>query len=133
MNSQTLPKIDYMLFCDSVSTAPDGKKTAYGIFDRINAKKFPATHPSFSTILSLVEGQGKFKISIRIFDPKDIVAFKANDAVEIEFTEKLKRAEIVLQFQGFNLKEPGKYYMQILANGEQVENGIKNFEVRLAP
>ena len=65
------PNLQFSVLCDDVRREDNGKFMLVGIFEAINAKKFPATHPSLFVANRWSKGEGTFTQKIRIVNPKD--------------------------------------------------------------
>jgi hypothetical protein len=69
-----LPKPDVlaMLVCDQIITDRlTGKQSLIGMFSRIHAMGFPATHPQLCVFVALTDGHGKTDLSIRVVDSNE--------------------------------------------------------------
>jgi hypothetical protein len=128
MNDTIIPKVDYIILCDSVSSSPEGKKTLYGLFDSINSKKFPCIHPSFFLLIRLINGMGIHRTEVQILDPHDKIIFKT-DPLEIKLDNPLAGADFVIQLQGFAFPVQGTYRIKVLLNGKPVEEEVKSFQL----
>ena len=114
--SPVLPVMVAALVCDTHAVDPStGKKSLIGIFDRVNAAKFPVSRP-ITLYYKLTDAQGRYEFEIRYSSPggEDLLA-KATG----KFTSKdrLKAMELVVPFPKLPLPAPGRYEFQFWANG----------------
>jgi len=121
------PKVDYIILCDAVAQDPQGKKTLYGLFDRIWSKKIPFNHRQFYIALRLIEGRGKHKIGLQIIDNEKEIVFKAPDEVPVEFSGPLGVVEFIAEFQDFQFKKDGYYEIRVTYDGQILEGYAKKF------
>ena len=63
-----------MLICDTViEDKLTGKKSLIGLFNSINAKSVPITHPSLNVYITLTEGRGSYEGKLRCLIDNDTV------------------------------------------------------------
>lgn len=120
------PKIDYITLCDSVVQDQQGKKTFYGLFDRIASNKLPFSHQQFHVAIRLEDGRGKHKIEIQIIHSDGTLVFKTPE-VPVEFSGPLGVVEFVAVFQGFQFNKDGFYKIIVLLDGQVLEEKGKRF------
>jgi len=109
-----------MIICDTVITdVQTKKKSLIGMFNRINAKKAPITHPSMSIHLALTEGHGKYECELRcLFSRDDKLIFKSNGT--ISFSEPTQVADLTFNLAGVALPKFGDYRFEFYAEGKLV-------------
>jgi hypothetical protein len=61
-------KLLYVLLADHAFLSVDKKVNIIGIFETINAAKFPITHPKFVVIGSIIPDKTNFKLSVNLTD-----------------------------------------------------------------
>ena len=116
------PNLQFSVICDDVRREENGKFILIGLFEAINSKKFPATHPSMFVVDRWCKGQGTFTQKIRIVSAKDnVVVFQTDDQV-FELTDIDKHHTLVSRFNNLAFKEPGKYWLEVLLDAELVLN-----------
>ena len=59
-------KLLYVLLADHAFLSIDRKLNIIGVFETINAAKFPVTHPKFVVIGSIAPSKNKFKMSVML-------------------------------------------------------------------
>lgn len=126
-----MPKVDYIILCDSAVVGPDGKKTFYGLFDRINTSALPFNHHSLFIATRLSEGEGKHKLGIKIFDKEGKEVFKSPEDVNIEFKGPFGSVEFIAQFEGFYFEKDGIYKVMLIFDNTLIESYEKKFEVNV--
>ena len=72
-------KLLYVLLADHAFLSIDKKVNIIGIFETINAVKFPITHPKFVVIGSIITSKTNFKLSVTLTDDKGKSLKKAQD------------------------------------------------------
>ena len=130
MKNKIIPKVDYIILCDSFAHGQDGKKTIYGIFDIINAKSFPAVQPIFCVVTGLMEGYGEHSFVLQICDPEDKIIFKSPEPCLINLDEEYGKADVFMQFAGVKFETSGVYKINIILNDKIREDGIRKFWVK---
>lgn len=115
------------LLADFANKSADGKLNILGIFNRIWAQRFPASHPEMKLVLrfSVHPAEAgetkKFKIQLRTDD--------GHVKMELEGEMKLGRppqvtpgemgtVDHILGINGLPVEAPGRYEFVILVNGE---------------
>ena len=114
--SPVLPVVVAALVCDTHAVDPStGKKSLIGIFDRVNAAKFPVSRP-ITLYYKLTDAEGRYEFKIRYSSPggEDLLAEATG-----EFTSKsrLTAMELVVPFPKLPLPAAGRYEFQLWANG----------------
>ena len=110
-----------LIICDRVIIdAKTNEKTLVGIFNQINAQRFPAVHPRLSIFVSVTGGRGNVKGEIRCFNESspDKTVFGASGP--ISFVDPNHVFEITFELRNVGLPEPGVYNVQFLCDGELV-------------
>jgi len=109
---------------DSANVSKEGKLNIFGIFQRILASSFPATHPSLALVFTIEADSGDtasehaLMVDLVDSDGKRI----ANIDAKIKFAQvpgkKANHNQIVL-LNGLNFPKPGMYEFKIIINGEE--------------
>jgi hypothetical protein len=123
------PKINAMLVCDYVITEHGtNKKSLIGIFENINATKFPCVHFALTVYIKMVEARGSYRISLELVDLKDnkIIA-KAQTPREIKINDPLTAHELVFGLKGLAFRHAGDYEFRVFADDKIF--GQKSFRV----
>ena len=116
------PNLQFSVLCDDVRREENGKFMLIGLFEAINAKKFPATHQSMYVVNRWCKGEGDFKQKIRILNSQDKGLVFQTDEQVFELTDIDKHHTLVSRFNNIVFKSPGKYWVEILLDGELVLN-----------
>lgn len=115
------------IVCDSIiEDRSTGKKTLVGIFNRVNSKKFPCTHPALSVFVSLTGGRGRHQaelLCVKSAQDKPILQLKG----PIEFESPNAVVELGFNIRGLTFAEPGLYEFQVLCDDELISQ--RPFEV----
>src|SRR3972149_9653654 len=66
------PDVLALLVCDQIITDRlTGKQSLIGMFSKVHAVGFPATHPQLAVFVALTDGHGRTELTIRIVDSND--------------------------------------------------------------
>ena len=127
------PKINAMLICDSVIIeAGTNKKSLIGIFENINAFKFPCMHHFLAVYVKLTETKGSYRFRLELVNLKrDVIIGKEEIPQPINIDNPLDTHELIFNLSGLKFESPGKYEFRIFANDEVF--GQKTFLVREMP
>ncbi len=113
------PDVLSMIVCDQIITdRMTGKQSLIGMFCRIHARGFPASHPQLCVYVTLTEGYGDTGLRIRIVDANDERPPIAEGKGRVRFRDPRAIANLALQFQGLTFPKPGEYRVQLYSAGE---------------
>ena len=116
------PKCKAILLCDYViQDAVTGKNTLVGIFDQLIASAYPFQMPHFHLFLHLVDGIGRYDLSVEIHDLRNATIIARVKTKPVEFRERISRANLILPFNGAQLPHHGAYDFVVLANGQEID------------
>lgn len=112
------PKTNAMLICDYVITEQNtNKKSLIGIFENINAGKFPCIHHALSVYIKMTEGQGVYRFRLELIDLRsDKVVGKGEIPKDIHITSPLTAHELVFNLRSIKFEHPGEYEFRIFGN-----------------
>jgi len=130
-----LPKPDVlaMLVCDQIITDRlTGKQSLIGMFSRIHAMGFPATHPQLCVFVALTDGHGKTDLSIRVVDTNDARPAIVEGKGSVSFKDPRTIANLFLQFHGLVFPKPGEYRVQLYSDGQLLREARLEL-IQLAP
>jgi hypothetical protein len=112
------PNLQFSVLCDDVRREENGKFMLIGLFEAISAKKFPATHPSMFVVNRWCKGEGRFTQKIRIVNSKDKSLVFQTDDQAFELSDIDMHHTLVSRFNNLAFPSSGKYWVEILLNGE---------------
>jgi len=119
---QIKPNLQFSVVCDDVRREENCKFMLIGIFEAINAKKFPATHASLYVVNRWCKGAGAFKQNIRIVNSMDsVVVFKTGDQ-PFELGDIDGHHTLVSKINNIVFPVVGKYWVEIMLDGDLVLN-----------
>ena len=121
------PKIKAMLVCDNVITESKTEKNSLiGIFEAINAPKFPCRHHHLAVYVSFSEalGQCEFKLELIRLDNGQSVF--PGQSISVEASDKHSVYNLVFRIGGLVFDQPGKYEFRLFASGEICETKTIN-------
>jgi hypothetical protein len=109
----TKPSPIALVVCDALYQEPSGKTALVGLFNRLVAAKFPATHPQMCVYASVTEvrTRTKFRLVIEHAETGQRIAeLTGGPSPEAEMNPT---TILVLRFilQGLTFQEPGRYYI----------------------
>lgn len=116
------PNLQFSVLCDDVRREENGKFMLIGLFEAINAKKFPATHGSMFIANRWCKGEGRFTQKIRIVNTKDKSIVFQTDEQAFELPDIDRHHTLVSRFNNIVFPNPGKYWVEVLLDGELVLN-----------
>ncbi len=114
--AQGLPEIKAFLTCDRVSRQQN-KLTCEGIFTTIYGLVFPMVHRGMAIYVSYIGGEGEFLQVISLLDDTGKV-LKQPPPEKVRFPEV---GEGVINIEGLELPAPGRYWLSLSLNGEEVK------------
>ncbi|MBI1824876.1 MAG: hypothetical protein HY287_03245 [Planctomycetes bacterium] len=113
------PDVLAMVVCDQIITDRlTGKQSIIGMFSKVHAFSFPATHPQLCVYVCLTDGHGKNEITIRITDSNEERAPIVEGKGTVQFNDPRAVANLFLQFHGLTFPTPGEYRVQLYADGQ---------------
>lgn len=116
------PDLQFSVLCDDVRREDNGKFILIGLFEAINANKFPATHQALFVVNRWCKGEGTFTQRIRIVNTKDkSLVFQTDDQV-FELVDIDRHHTLVSRFNNLVFPNEGKYWVELLLDGELILN-----------
>ena len=112
------PQARTIILADQVyRDAETGKCIIAGTFNRIEADRFPATHPSAALYLNLTDFVGKVEVKIRIVRDATGEAL-AEKAFPVESKDRLAACEVTVRLANLTFEKPGKYSIEVHCEDE---------------
>jgi len=129
-------KLLYALLCDSAFLSIDKKVNIIGVFETINAQKFPVTHPKFVIVGSIKPDKKSFKMSLNIVGG-DASSAILGDVPEREVVlpddNRDQNFNFIVEVINSNFSAPGEYLVKIAIDGKTIgEVPFKVMESKLA-
>jgi hypothetical protein len=116
------PNLQFSVVCDDVRREDNGKFMLIGIFEAINAVKFPANHHTLFVANRWCKGEGSFTQKIRIVNTKDkTIVFQTEDQSFV-LQDIDTHHTIMSRFNNLLFPDPGKYWVEIFLNNELILN-----------
>ncbi len=117
MPKKPKPKCLAMLLCDYVILDAETKnKSLIGIFNTINASKFPVRHDRMHIFISLTNGHGDYAAGLKLRNSRGEEVLSLDGKVSMK--DPLAVAEINFKLRGLVVPEPGRYFVEFLCDGE---------------
>jgi hypothetical protein len=131
-------KLLYALLCDYAFLSVDRKVNIIGVFETINAQKFPITHPKFVIVGSIAPTKKKFKMKLNIVGGSSeapILGDIQEREVDLPEDGKKQNFNFIVEVINANFAKPGVYKVEISIDGETigsipfrvVENKVTSF------
>ncbi len=113
-----VPKANAMLVCDYVLTEQGThKKSLIGIFENIQAARFPCVHHSLSVYIKLTDAQGSFRFRLELVELKTNTVIGQNEVPkDVAIESPLATHELVFHLRSIAFPNPGEYEFRIFAN-----------------
>jgi len=116
------PNLQFSVLCDDVRREDNGKFILIGLFEAINAKKFPATHHTLFVVNRWCKGEGLFTQKVRIVNTQDgAIIFQTEDQ-PFELKDIDGHHTLISRFDNLVFPSPGKYWVEVLLDKELVLN-----------
>jgi hypothetical protein len=112
-------KLNFLHICDEIIVSVDGKISIIGMFDTINSKDFPSTHPKFFVISNISADPGSYNQTIEIVSPKGEVIAKVSGKIDIK---KGRINNLIVGFAGVKFEEPDKYWVRVSVGNQVISN-----------
>jgi hypothetical protein len=116
------PNLQFSVLCDDVRREDNGKFMLLGIFEAINAKKFPATHGALFVANQWVKGEGSFSQKIRIASAKDSSLVFQTDEQSFDLNDIDAHHTLISKFNNLVFPEAGKYWVEIILDNQLMLN-----------
>ena len=127
-------KVSFVHLCDYATVSKEGKLSAMGIFDRINAPSFPHQHPmlalAFQIEMMPSEVNSRFSITVKMVNADGKPQLEIQGELELTGTlpgGKTAKVPQVNAMTGVTFAKPGMYSFDIFVNGYHA--GSAPFEV----
>jgi len=120
-------ELDFGLLADAATVDGSGKLNVLGVFDRIQARDFPARHGRISLVLRFSAGlaeAGTHQIEIRLRGPSGEEVLRLDGRLDLsggsrEAEEGIKVPH-VLNLDGITFPEAGTYFFDIACDGKSL-------------
>lgn len=112
------PNLQFSVLCDDVKREDNGKFMLLGLFEAINVREFPATHPVLFVVNRWCKGEGEFTQRIRIVNSQDRKIVFETDEQPFQLQDIDAHHTLVSKFSNLVFSGPGKYWIEILLDGE---------------
>lgn len=115
-------KINYAHICDVAFLSQGGKANVIGIFKNIFSKDFPASHPKFSIIVSIlvIKMRGVHTEAIKIFRSSDQKIIGPEIKVEFNVQNDSQELNFIGDIVNTVFEKPDEYGIKIFFDGEEV-------------
>lgn len=121
--------IDLALLADAATIDAGGKLNILGVFDRLNARSFPARHGRVALVLRFSAGlheAGEHTVDIVLKDPDGEEVVHLDGQVQLGPGPMHAGGEIrvphVLNLDGLVFEQPGRYSFDLRVDGEHLRS-----------
>ena len=115
-------KLLYTLLCDYAFLSIDRKVNIIGVFETINAARFPVVHPKFVIVGSIEPDKKNFKMSLNIVD-KETGSSVLGDLHEREVNLPQSEGQnfnFIVEVINTNFPKAGEYKLEIKIGGKVI-------------
>lgn len=120
-------ELDFGLMADAATIDASGKLNVLGVFDRIQAREFPARHGRLALVLRFSAGLGQaggHQVEIRLRGPGGREVLRLDGRLDLaggprEAEEGIKVPH-VLNLDGLTFPEPGTYFFDVTCDGRSL-------------
>lgn len=116
------PDLQFSVVCDDVRQEANGKFMLIGLFEAINAKRFPATHQSLFVANRWCKGEGSFTQRIRIVNTKDKKIVFQTDDQAFTLADIDGHHTLISKFNNLVFPDPGKYWVEVFLGNDLILN-----------
>lgn len=110
------PQLHAMLVCDQVLKDEATKNSSLiGVFNRIAAIRFPATHARLTVYVSVIDAQGAYHLRLELVRLDDEMAIGRGDA-DVTVQDRFLPAEWMFELHGLVFEQPGEYEFRLWVN-----------------
>ena len=121
------PACNAFLICDyAIREEGTGKVSLIGIFENINAIRFPSMHGLLCVYAKLTDAEGDYEIRLELVRLEDLAVI-GQGVLTMTIGDRMAAAELVFQLGGLVFERTGKYEFRLYANDKSV--AIKSFSV----
>lgn len=121
------PSLVTLLICDQViDDRLTGKKSAIGLFNRVNVPKVPAQIPLVTVMATLTEIRERCPLELRLLRDADNAVLIGSRGF-VDAPDPLAMVDLVFALQGVRVPSEGQYAFELLAEGELL--GRRRFHV----
>ncbi|MEX0617133.1 MAG: hypothetical protein WD231_05025 [Candidatus Woykebacteria bacterium] len=115
-------KLLYVLLADHAFLSIDKKVNIIGVFENINAAKFPVTHPKFVVVGSVDSPKPKFKMSVVLADKEGKALMGGNNEREISLPQDslTRNFNFIIEVINASFSKSGEYSVKILIDGKSI-------------
>lgn len=130
-------KLLYGILCDHAFLSIDRKVNIIGVFETINAQKFPVTHPKFVIVGSIQPTKNQFKMKLNIVGEgveNPVLGDIQEREVNLPENEKKQNFNFIIEVINANFTKPGNYRVELKIDDELIGNiPFKVLESKLVP
>jgi hypothetical protein len=120
--SKPLPKCKALLLCDQLIVEQGTEKlTLVGVFRELAFPEFPADTDPFVVFVQLVDGIGRYNITVEVLDLEDDAVFARAEVDNLTFPPRPSRINLKLVLKSVSIPHAGKYDLLVLADGAEID------------
>ena len=116
------PNLQFSILCDDVRREDNGKLILLGLFEVIGSEKYPAVHPKLFVVNRWCKGEGSFSQKVRVVNSSDNRAVLETEDQRFSLKGIDSNHTAISEFNNIKFPAAGKYWVEVLLNGELVLN-----------
>src|SRR3990167_76966 len=116
-------KLSYALVADHAFLSIDKKVNIIGVFETINAAKFPVVHPKFVVVGSIEPSKQVFKMAIDIVDSvsgKKVIENNTEREIKLPAEQATNNFNFIIEILNIAFQTAGNYKVEIIIDGEKL-------------
>lgn len=113
----SLPSISSFLIADSVFQQKNGKWCIIGIFDRIQAPRYPVLHHALGLFVRLSDAAGDYDVKVEFRNSTDQV-LAVFGGVHLHVAHRLSPVTFGIQTHNLPIPAAGRYFFKLFFNEE---------------
>jgi hypothetical protein len=117
-----IPKCKAFLLCERVIVeAETGNVSVISSFTGFLVQVFPGSIGPCTAFLQLVDGIGRYQVTVEIHDLRNNVIIAKSPTIDMEFPERPNRANLAIRIPQLALPHDGAYDVVVLAGEQEIE------------
>jgi hypothetical protein len=110
-----------LLFDQVIIDAISERISLIGIFDVLGFSSFPHETQPFAAYVELVDGIGKYALTIEVNDLQAGTILARQPAIELEFPERVNKAVLLINCARLHLPQEGAYDFVVFADNQEID------------
>ncbi len=121
------PVLKAMLVCDqAIRDEFTHKFSVIGIFDKILARTFPATHPQLTVYARITDAEGEYNFRLELINLENNQKL-GEGTLAAEVNDRMEMYTLIFNLHGLQFQSPGSYEFRLFSDSEFI--GHHSFQV----